>query len=130
MPFPDGRPVGLNRVTDEEGVNTRRLHVWTGKSWRSQQVPIDGILQPTREEWVGFRSRDGRVERFTSHDEGSHWTSGSIVLETDGEQKLNTQIAHAHQDAMLVIYDRVDDNRIPGKQRLWVWGVEGFLKKK
>ena len=78
---------------------------------------------------VGFQSRDGRVQRFTSQDEGAHWTFGSIMLETDGEQRLNTQIANAHPDAILVICDKVDDNRTPGKQRLWVWGDAGFLKK-
>ena len=44
----DGRPVGLNRFSDKDGVMTRHLHVWTGELWRSQKVPIDLILKPTK----------------------------------------------------------------------------------
>ena len=35
--------------------------------------------------------------------------------------------AEAHPDAVLVIVDKVDEQRVPGKQRLWVWGAAGFL---
>ena len=123
----DGRPVGLNRISDNDGVITRRLHVWTGEAWQSQRVPIDAILQPTTNQWVGFRSREGKVQKFTSIDEGASWSEGEIILRTDGDQKLNAQFADAHPDAVLAIIDLVDAKRIPGKQRLWVWGESGFL---
>jgi hypothetical protein len=45
----------------------------------------------------------------------------------DGEQNLNALFAEAHPDAVLVIQDKVDEQRVPGKQRLWVWGAAGFL---
>jgi hypothetical protein len=48
-------------------------------------------------------------------------------LKTDGEQNLNALFAEAHPDAVLVIHDKVDEQRVPGKQRLWVWGAAGFL---
>ena len=49
----DGRPVGLNRISDRDGVDTRHLHVWTGESWRTQKVPIDVILKPENKDgWV------------------------------------------------------------------------------
>jgi hypothetical protein len=124
----DGRPVGLNRISDKDGVITRHLHVWTGELWRTQKVPIDVILQPTTNQWVGFRSREGTVQKFTSIDAGASWSQGEIILRTDGEQKLNAQFANAHQDAVLAIIDLVDAKRIPGKQRLWIWGQSGFLK--
>jgi hypothetical protein len=91
-------------------------------------VPIDVILQPTTNQWVGFRSREGTVQKFTSIDAGASWSQGEIILRTDGEQKLNAQFANAHQDAVLAIIDLVDAKRIPGKQRLWIWGQSGFLK--
>ena len=124
----DGRPLGLNRISDRDGVDTRHLHVWTGESWRTQKVPIDVILNPNANEWVGFRSRDGIVRKFTSIDEGAHWTQGEIILRTGGEQNLNALFADAHPDAVLLITDKVDAKRIPGEQRLWVWGKSGFLK--
>jgi hypothetical protein len=124
----DGRPVGLNRISDRDGVDTRHLHVWTGESWRTQEVPIDVILKPEKNEWVGFRSREGTVQRFTSKDEGAHWTPGEVILKTDGEQKLNALFAEAHPDAVLAIVDKVDEQWVPGKQRLWVWGDAGFLE--
>jgi len=123
----DGHPVGLNRISDRDGVITRHLHVWTGESWRTQKVPIDVILKPTKKEWVGFRSRDGIVQKFTSIDKGANWTHKEIILQTDGEQNLNALFADAHQDAVLLITDKIDAKRIPGKQRLWVWGKSGFL---
>lgn len=123
----DGRPVGLNRISDKDGVITRHLHVWTGEAWQSQKVPIDAILQPTTNRWVGFRSREGTVQKFTSIDEGASWSQGEIILRTDGEQKLNAQFADAHPDAVLLITDKIDVKRIPGEQRLWVWGKSGFL---
>ena len=85
------------------------------------------MLKPTKKEWVGFRSREGTVQRFTSKDEGAHWTPEEIILKTDGEQNLNALFAEAHPDAVLVIVDKVDEQRVPGKQRLWVWGAAGFL---
>ena len=123
----DGRPVGLNRISDRDGVITRHLHVWTGESWRTQKVPIDVILKPTKKEWVGFRSRDGTVQKFTSIDEGTNWKPKEIILQTVGEQNLNALFADAHQDAVLLITDKIDTKRIPGKQRLWIWGESGFL---
>ena len=123
----DGRPVGLNRISDRDGVITRHLHVWTGESWRTQKVPIDVILKPTKKEWVGFRSRDGTVQKFTSFDEGTNWKPKEIILQTVGEQNLNALFADAHQDAVLLITDKIDKQRIPGKQRLWIWGESGFL---
>ena len=124
----DGRPVGLNRISDKDGVITRHLHVWTGEAWQSQKVPIDAILKPTQKKWIGFRSRSGTVQKFTSSDEGTHWIPGEIILKTEGEQKLNALFANAHPDAVLAIIDQVDAKRIPGKQRLWIWGQSGFLK--
>ena len=85
------------------------------------------MLKPTKKEWVGFRSREGTVQRFTSKDEGAHWIQGRVILKTDGEQNLNALFAEAHPDAVLVIVDKVDEHRVPGKQRLWVWGAAGFL---
>ena len=43
----DGRPVGLNRISEDDGVAIRHLHIWTGESWRTQKVPIDVMLKPT-----------------------------------------------------------------------------------
>lgn len=77
---------------------------------------------------MGFRSREGTVQRFTSKDEGAHWTPGEVILKTDGEQKLNALFAEAHPDAVLAIVDKVDEQWVPGKQRLWVWGDAGFLE--
>ena len=77
---------------------------------------------------MGFRSREGTVQRFTSKDEGAHWTPGEVILKTDGEHNLNALFAEAHPDAVLVIHDKVDEQRVPGKKRLWVWGAAGFLK--
>jgi hypothetical protein len=91
-------------------------------------VPIDAILKPTKKKWIGFRSRSGTVQKFTSSDEGTHWIPGEIILKTEGEQKLNALFANAHQDAVLAIIDQVDAKRMPGKQRLWIWGQSGFLK--
>ena len=91
-------------------------------------MPIDVILKPEKKEWVGFRSREGTVQRFTSTDKGAHWTPGEIILKTDGEQKLNALFAEAHPDAVLAIVDKVDEQWVPGKQRLWVWGDAGFLE--
>ncbi len=91
-----GRPVGLNRISEDDGVAIRHLHVWTGETWRTQKVPIDVILKPTKKEWVGFRSREGTVQRFTSKDEGAHWTPGEVILKTDGEQNLNALPARDH----------------------------------
>ena len=76
---------------------------------------------------MGFRSREGTVQRFTSKDEGGHWIPGEVILKTDGEQNLNALFAEAHPDAVLVIHDKVDERRVPVKQRLWVWGAAGFL---
>jgi hypothetical protein len=98
-----------------------------GESWRTQKVPIDVILKPTEKEWVGFRSRDGTVQKFTSIDEGTNWNPKEIILQTVGEQNLNALFADAHQDAVLLITDKIDTKRIPGKQRLWIWGESGFL---
>ena len=123
----DGRPVGLNRIRDKDGIITRHLHVWTGELWRTQKVPIDAILKPAKKEWVGFRSRSGTVQKFTSSDEGINWTTGKIILKTEGEQKLNALFTNAHPDAVLAIIDQVDAKRIPGNQRLWIWGKSGFL---
>ena len=123
----DGRPVGLNRISEDDGVAIRHLHVWTGETWLTQKVPVDVMLKPTKKEWVGFRSREGTVQRFTSKDEGAHWTPEEVILKTDGEQNLNALFAEAHPDAVLVIVDKVDEQRVPGKQRLWVWGAAGFL---
>ena len=74
----DGRPVGLNRISDKDGVITRHLHVWTGELWRTQKVPIDVILQPTTNQWVGFRSREGTVQKFTSIDAGASWSQEKL----------------------------------------------------
>ena len=43
-------------------------------------------------------------------------------------RNLNALFAEAHPDAVLAIVDKVDEQRVPGKQRLWVWGDAGFLK--
>ena len=53
--------------------------------------------------------------------------TGEVILKTDGEQNLNALFAEAHPDAVLVIHDKVDEQRVPSKQRLWVWGAAGFL---
>ena len=50
------------------------------------------------------------------------------ITEADGEQNLNALFAEAHPDAVLAIVDKVDEQRVPGKQRLWVWGDAGFLE--
>ena len=75
-----------------------------------------------------FAPGNGIVRKFTSIDEGAHWTQGEIILRTGGEQNLNALFADAHPDAVLLITDKVDAKRIPGEQRLWVWGKSGFLK--
>ena len=84
-------------------------------------------MKPTKKDWVGFRSKDGTVQKFTSIDEGTNWKPKEIILQTVGEQNLNALFADAHQDAVLLITDKIDTKRIPGKQRLWVWGESGFL---
>ena len=33
----DGRPVGLNRISEGDGAAIRHLHVWTGETWRTQK---------------------------------------------------------------------------------------------
>ena len=35
----DGRPVGLNRISDKDGVITRHLHVWTGEAGKAKGCP-------------------------------------------------------------------------------------------
>ena len=90
-------------------------------------MPIDAILKPVPKEWVGFHSRSGTVQKFTCSDEGTNWIQGEIILKTEGE-KTKFIFANAHPDAVLAIIDQVDQKRIPGKQRLWIWGKSGFLK--
>jgi len=36
------------------------------------------------------------VQRFTSKDEGAHWTPGEVILKTDGKQNLNALPARDH----------------------------------
>ncbi len=87
--------VGLGNHRDKQEHEERERNLNQTK-WRTQKVPIDVILKPTKKEWVGFRSREGTVQRFTSKDEGAHWTPGEVILKTDGEQNLNALPARDH----------------------------------
>ena len=66
-------------------------------------------------------------KRFTSKNEAAHWTPVEVILKTNSEQNLNALFAEAHPHAVSAIIDKVDEQRVPGGQRLWVWGETEFL---
>jgi len=125
---PDGRPVAINQVATETARRENHLHVWTGETWRTQTVPVRSLLQPETDEWVGFSEAEGEVQRYVSTNEGRTWQKKETVLKVRQGVSINTRIANAHPDANVVIFENYKNKNRPGKQRVWVWGVSGFLE--
>ncbi|MDJ0702485.1 MAG: BNR-4 repeat-containing protein [Leptolyngbyaceae cyanobacterium MO_188.B28] len=127
MITPDSRPMAINNLADEVGMRSRWLHVWTGDAWRSNPVPVDAILQPRSNRLAGYSNENGRVQQYTSDDQGLTWEADDVLIEAGEKVILNTNIANAHPDAQLVIVDSYRVRR-PGTQRIWMAGDSGFLE--